>query len=83
MHTADTDDWRPDEPPEEADDTPDTPPTEPPPVPVRDPKPEGQPPGPYIASKASPQTGELAEPVVRCASLAPTLALPGFAGRLP
>jgi hypothetical protein len=31
------------------DDIPDTPGTEPPPVPIRDPRPEGAPTGPYIA----------------------------------
>jgi hypothetical protein len=35
--------------PEEPDDIPDTPPTEPPPIPIRDPQPEGTPPGPYIS----------------------------------
>jgi hypothetical protein len=33
---------------DEPDDTPDTPPTEPEPIPVRDPRPEQTPPGPYI-----------------------------------
>ena len=35
--------------PEEPDDIPDTPPTEPQPIPIRDPQPEGTPPGPYIS----------------------------------
>ncbi len=36
--------------PENDDDSiPDTPPTEPPPIPIRDPRPEGTPPGPYIS----------------------------------
>jgi hypothetical protein len=34
--------------PQDPDDTPDTPPTEPEPVPIKDPRPEGTPPGPYI-----------------------------------
>jgi hypothetical protein len=33
---------------EDRDDIPDTPPTEPEPVPIRDPKPDGQPSGPYV-----------------------------------
>jgi hypothetical protein len=36
--------------PDDPDDVPDTPPTEPEPIPIRDPKPEGQPEGPYVAS---------------------------------
>lgn len=36
--------------PDDGDDIPDTPPTEPPPVPIRDPRPEGQPPGPYVTA---------------------------------
>jgi hypothetical protein len=39
----------PDPAPPDPDDVPSTPPTEPPPVPIRDPRPEGQPPGPYIS----------------------------------
>jgi hypothetical protein len=35
--------------PDDPNDVPDTPPTEPEPVPIRDPKPDGQPEGPYIA----------------------------------
>jgi hypothetical protein len=35
--------------PDDPDDVPDTPPTEPEPVPIRDPKPDGQPEGPYVA----------------------------------
>ena len=36
--------------PDDRDKTPDTPPTEPQPVPIEDPRPEGTPAGPYIAS---------------------------------
>jgi hypothetical protein len=35
--------------PDGPDDIPDTPPTEPPPIPIRDPRPESTPPGPYIS----------------------------------
>jgi hypothetical protein len=38
-------------PPHDPNDVPDTPPTEPDPVPIRDPRPDGQPPGPYIAQQ--------------------------------
>lgn len=41
----------PDDTPPQPDEIPDTPPTEPPPVPIEDPKPEGTPPGPYIAQR--------------------------------
>jgi NAD(P)-dependent dehydrogenase (short-subunit alcohol dehydrogenase family) len=41
----------PDDTPSEPDEIPDTPPTEPPPVPIEDPRPEGTPPGPYIAQE--------------------------------
>lgn len=34
--------------PDDPDDIPDTPPTEPPPVPIRDPRPDTSPPGPYV-----------------------------------
>lgn len=37
---------RPDD--DDTDDVPDVPPTEPPPAPIRDPRPGGQPPGPYV-----------------------------------
>jgi hypothetical protein len=33
----------------ERDDIPDTPPSEPEPIPIKDPKPDGQPTGPYVA----------------------------------
>ncbi len=33
---------------DDADEVPETPPTEPPPVPIQDPRPEGNPPGPYV-----------------------------------
>lgn len=36
--------------PDDPNDVPSTPPTEPPPVPIQDPKPDGQPTGPYIAA---------------------------------
>ena len=36
-------------PPDDGDDIPDTPLTEPEPIPIRDPNPDGQPAGPYIA----------------------------------
>jgi len=35
--------------PDQDDEIPDTPPTEPPPVPIRDPRPDSAPAGPYIA----------------------------------
>jgi hypothetical protein len=38
--------------PDDPDDVPPTPPTEPPPVPIQDPRPDGQPEGPYIARHA-------------------------------
>ena len=47
-------DPRDDEPydPDERDDIPDTPPTEPPPVPLREPRPDGEPPQPYVTDAA-------------------------------
>ena len=43
---------RPDDPPsDDLDDVPATPPNEPPPVPIEDPKPEGQPPGYVVCSE--------------------------------
>jgi hypothetical protein len=36
------------EPDDDMDDVPETPPTEPPPVPIRDPRPDQTPPGPYV-----------------------------------
>ena len=36
--------------PSEPHDVPETPPTDPKPVPIRDPKPEGQPSGPYVTA---------------------------------
>ena len=43
------DDWPEKKDDPEPRDVPETPPTDPPPVPIRDPKPEGTPAGPYIA----------------------------------
>lgn len=38
---------------DDEDDIPDTPPIEPEPVPIRDPRPEGQPEGPYVAGEGA------------------------------